>query len=267
MLLLAALPVLLGTQAAPPGCIQLKAPRVNMRANVARATSSPWVDANAWRFLRAPAAPFCIDAPGNTSALAAAEAFAYGVKAFIKTSAAPAGFDRVEPFSRMVAFLKDLPPADLPAMVNIGLVDDGSPAAGELMNLLSRRNLLYRLEKSRDPAVPVNVTRIEPGDPAKQAYAIRRELTDDKRLLRLYGSEVVIGRLTGNARRARLYLLNYSQRPVNGLRVRVLGVYPHAAAHIFNQPADKLADFAAADGATEFTITRLNECAVIDLAL
>jgi hypothetical protein len=260
MLLLAALPVLLGTQPAPPGCIQLKAPQVNMRANVARATSSPWVDANAWRFLRAPAAPFCIDAPGNTSALAAAEAFAYGIKAFIKTSA-------VEPFNRMLAFLKDLPPADLPAMVNIGLVDDGSPAAGELMNLLSRRNLLYRLEKSRDATVPVNVTRIEPGDPAKQAYAIRRELTDDKRLLRLYGSEVVIGRLTGDARRARLHLLNYSQRPVNGLRVRVLGVYPHAAAHIFNQPADKLADFVAADGATEFTITRLNECAVIDLAL
>ena len=91
LLVAAALPVLLGNQPAPEGCVALTAPRVNMRSNVARATSSPWVDSNAWRFLRNPDKRFCIDAPGKLSALAAAEAFAYGVAALIKT-------DGIEPF-------------------------------------------------------------------------------------------------------------------------------------------------------------------------
>lgn len=258
LLVAAALPVLLGNQPAPEGCVALTAPRVNMRSNVARATSSPWVDSNAWRFLRNPDKRFCIDAAGKLSALAAAEAFAYGVAAFIKT-------DGIEPFQKMLAFLRELPDADLPVLANIGFVDDGTPQAGELMNLLSRRNLLYRVIKNPDPRLQMNVTKTEAGDPSKQAYAIRQQVGDEKRLLRLYGSEVVIGHLTGDASRVRLHLVNYSQRPVTGLRVRVLGRFPQSAAHIFGVPDAKLMDFIADRDATEFTLANLNEYAVIDL--
>jgi hypothetical protein len=258
LLVAAALPALLGSQPAPAGCIALSAPRVNMRSNVARATSSPWVDSNVWHFLRSPDKQFCIDAPGRLSALAAAEAFAYNVTAFIKT-------DGTEAFQKMLTFLREVPSADLTGLANIGFVDDGTPQAGELMNLLSRRNLLYRVVKSPDPHLPVNVATIQAGDPNKQAYAIRQQVGDDKRLLRLYGSEVVIGHLTGDGSRLRLHLVNYAQRPVTGLRVRVLGRYPQSVAHVFGVPDAKLMDFAADPEATEFTLATLNEYAVIDL--
>jgi hypothetical protein len=111
----------------------------------------------------------------------------------------------------------------------------------------------------------VNVSKIEWGNPSKQAYAIRQQVGDDKRLLRLYGSEVVLGRLTGNGTRVQVHLINYSQRPVTGLRVRVLANYPHAEAHIFGIQDQKLIDFIADAEATEFTLASLNEYAVIDL--
>lgn len=264
----AVLPSLLGTQPVPEGCVALAAPRVDMKANVARATSSPWVEANAWRFVRAPDKTFCIDAPGKLSALAAAEAFAYGVAAFINASA-----EGLEPFRAMLTFLRSLPQADLPAMVNIGVVDDGTVQAGELMNLLSRRNLLYRAGRSPDAQLRVNVTRIDAGDPNAQAYQIRQQVGDDNRLLRLYGSEVVAGRLTGGksgngvagGQRVRLHLLNYSQRVVTGLRVRVLGNYPRADVHIYGVPEARLMDFSSNAEATEFTVVNLHEYAVIDL--
>jgi hypothetical protein len=260
-LVAAALPVLLGNQPTPAGCVEIAAPRVNIRANVARATSSPWVDSNAWRFLRHPDSRFCIDAPGKLSALAAAEAFAYGVAAFLRT-----GSDGVDAFQRMLRFLRDLPEANLPGLANIGFVDDGSAQAGELMNLLSRRNLLYRVVKSADSRLPVNVTKTEAGDPSKQAYAIRQQVGDEKRSLRLYGSEVAIGRLTGEGSRMRVHLVNYSQRPVTGLRVRVRGSYPQSSAHIFGVPDAKLIDFTVDAEATEFTIATMNEYAAIDLS-
>ena len=261
LLVAAALPALLGNQTPPTGCIALSGPKVNYRPNVARATSSPWVDSNAWRFARDPQGKFCIAADGKLSALAAAEAFAYGVTAFIKTAA-----DGTGPFGRMLDFLRALPAADYPVMANIGVVDDRSPQSGELMNLLSRRNLLYRVEKAADPRLPVNVIKVEAGDPSKQAYQIRQDLTDEKRLLRVYGSEVVIGRLTGDGAHARVHLVNYSQRPVTGLRVRVLGNYPKSKAYIFGADGAKLSDFSSDAEATEFTVVEMNEYAVIDLA-
>jgi uncharacterized protein YigA (DUF484 family) len=165
----------------------------------------------------------------------------------------------------MLTFLRSLAVLDLPAMANIGVVDDGSATAGELMNLLSRRNLLYRVVKSADPGLRVNVSKIESGDPVKQAYAIRQQVGDEKRLLRLYGSEVVLGRLTGDGARVRVHLINYSQRPVTGLRIRILGNYPQASAHVFGVPDPKLVDLTADADATEFTVAHLNEYAVIDL--
>jgi hypothetical protein len=261
LLVAAALPALLGNQPAPADCVALSGPRVNFRANVARATSSPWVDANAWRFARDPQGKFCIDAPGKLSAIAAAEAFAYGATAFVRT-----GEDGLAGFGKMLDFLQALPPDSAPALANIGFVDDRSTQAGEMMNLLARRNLLYRVVKSPDAKLPVNVTKTEPGDPGKQAYAIRQQLGDEKRLLRVYGSEVVIGHLTGEAGHIRVHLVNYSQRPVTGMRVRVLGGFPKSAVQIFGVSGAKLVDFSADAEATEFTIAEMNEYAVIDLS-
>jgi hypothetical protein len=235
-------------------CVKLNGPRVNFRPNVARATSSPWVDSNAPAFQRMPDAKFCVEASAPGAGLAAAEAWAYGVEAYI-----------AQPFGKMLAFLKGLPALDLPPMANIGIVNDGTPQAGELMNLLTRRNLLFRVLKAPDPKLDVNVTAIDPGDPSRQAYAIRQKLGDDKRLLRLYGSEVVIGRLTGDGSRARLHLLNYSQRPVNGLRVRVAGMYSKAEMRAFGVPDAKPLDFSADAEATEFTVPTMNEYVVVDL--
>ena len=118
----------------------------------------------------------------------------------------------------------------MPILANIGVIDDGSPQTGELMNLLSRRNLLYRIVSAPDPHLDLNIRlgskeypKSEAANPSQLAQKIRAELTDEKRLLRVYGSEVVIARLMGNAGRVRIHLLNYANRPVTGLRVRVLG--------------------------------------------
>jgi hypothetical protein len=77
---------------------------------------------------------------------------------------------------------------------------------------------------------------------------------------------VVIGRLTGDGTHVRLHLVNYSQRPVNGLRVRVMGNYPRAAIHVFGISDAKPADLSAQSDATEFTVVSMNEYAVVDLA-
>jgi hypothetical protein len=63
----------------------------------------------------------------------------------------------------------------------------------------------------------------------------------------------------------RLHLLNYSNRPVEGLRIRVLGVFPKAKIAAFDKPNARLQDVSTADGATEFTIDEMSSYAVIDL--
>jgi len=261
LLLAASLPSLLGSGPAPEGCVAAPTPKVNMRANVARATSSPWVDSNAARYIRHPEAKYCVEAPGKSSALAAAEAFAYGVTAWIRSA------DGSADFARMLDFLKSLPPVpELPAMVNVGVVDDGSPGLTELLNLLARRNLLFKVLKTPDPKLQVNVTGPHKPDPSQEAYEIRQKVGDSKRLLRVYGSEVVVGHLTGDAKRVRLHLLNYSPRSVNGVRIRMLGNFPKGELKLFGDPKAQLVDYAANSDATEFTIPTLNEYAVVDLA-
>ncbi len=171
-------------------------------------TSSPWVNSNAWRFIRDPKAQFCIEAPGKLSAVAfAAEAFAYGVDALIRTSGE--GVDRV--------------PAH--AGLSAGTARSGSVSAREHRHRgrrfrPNRRThelhsagaiCFYRYQCARPTiSLQVNVksTGADP-DPSKQAYAIRQEVGDANRLLRLYGSEVVIGRLTGNNMQVRLHIVNY----------------------------------------------------------
>ena len=267
ILLLAAILPSLGP-APPDGSVKLQAPGVQYRMNEASATRSPWIDANGWRILRKPGIRYYYDIPATASVLAAAEAFVYGAAATIHTDSAGGAA-----FNRMLDFLRGIPDRDLPAMANIGVIDDGSDQSGELMNLLSRRNLLYKIVTGPDPHLDLNVrlgskeyTNEDASNPAMLAQKIRSQLTDDKRLLRLYGSEVVVARLTGDRDRARIHLLNYANRPVSGLRVRVLGAYSRGSIAAFDKPDLKLQDFESRGGAVEFTLPEMSTYAVIDLS-
>jgi hypothetical protein len=99
------------------------------------------------------------------------------------------------------------------------------------------------------------------------AQKIRFQLGDEKRVLRIYGSNVVIGRLEGDGKRARLHLLNYSgaARPVNGIRVRVSGRYPQQSVRSFDAPDVKTQESSLEANATEFTLPELKLYAVVDL--
>lgn len=250
--------------------VKIPAPAVKMRVNEASATRSPWIDTNGWRFLRKPGARFLYEAPGKAAAIAAAEAFAYGAGAAIHTDAAG-----LEPLGQMLSFLGGVTQEKLPALANIGYIDDGSDESGEVMNLMTRRNLLFRLVLKPDPALDLNVafgskkySKEEAADPSVVAHKIRSELSDEKRLLRIYGSEIVIGRLEGDASHARLHLINYAaaNRPVNGLRIRVRGQYAKGKIAAFDTPDAALQEFSAEGGATEFTLPVLKAYAVIDLS-
>lgn len=269
MLLLAALLPVLSPGPADADAVRLPVPKVEYRINEASASRSPWIDANGWQLLRAPARRYYYDVPAESVALAAAEAFSYGARAEIHTDSAGAAI-----FHRMLHFLSEIPErGDMPTMANIGVIDDGSPDTGELMNLLSRRNLLYRIVTAPDPRLDLNIRlgsqeypKSEAADPGKLAQKIRSELTDEKRLLRVYGSNVMIARLMGTGDRVRIHLLNYANRPVTGLRVRVLGNYPNWRVAAYDHPDLKLEDLRTADGATEFTVPEISTYTVIDLS-
>src|SRR5262249_56531339 len=84
--------------------------------------------------------------PAGKAALAAAEAFAYDANAALKIDPADVGS-----LGDMLRFLASLPPADLPAVSDLAIVDDGSAIAGEVMNLLARRNLLFDVVQAPTP--------------------------------------------------------------------------------------------------------------------
>jgi hypothetical protein len=268
LFLAALLPALSTSDADRSGAVTLAVPRVEYRMNEAAATRSPWIDANGWRILRHPEARYYYDAPSTAAGLAAAEAFAYGANARIHTDAAGAG-----EFSQMLEFLRRIPERALPPQANIGVIDDGSDETGELMNLLSRRNLLYVIVRAPAPKLDVNVRigskeypKEDAANPAALAQKIRARIGDEKRLLRIYGSEVVIARLLGDRANARVHLLNYSNRKVLGLRVRVLGEYRSQKLFASGDPWAAVADAVVKGGATEFTIPEMGTYAVIDLS-
>lgn len=268
LLLAAILPVLATGDAGASGAVKLPPPRVEMRPNEASATTSPWIDANGWQILRAPGKRYYYEVQGNAAALAAAEAFAYGANAVVHTNE-----DGTAAFNRMLEFLRGIPEADLPVMANLAIIDDGTDETGELMNLLSRHNLLYKIVTAPDAQIDLNIRlgsqeypKSEAEDPSFLAHKIRGQLGDEKRRLRVYGSEVVIARLVGDRDHARVHLLNYANRPVVGLRVRVMGTYPHQTVKAFAKPDMKLQDVTVADGATEFTVPEMSVYAVVDLA-
>lgn len=253
----------------PSGLIKLAAPGISFHEEEASATSAPWVSSSGWRFIRQPDGRFYYDAPGESASVAAAEAFMYDAHALIHTDAAG-----LAPLGSMLQFLKKFGSSDMPPLVNIGFIDDGSAASGEFMNLLVRRNLLFKVTKPGDPHVNLDVAlgspeypRKEAGNPVLLAEKARANLTDNKRLLRIYGSDIVIGRLVGNSSRARLYLLNYGagKSVVEGIRVRLLGAYSRPQLAVNGNPGASLIDVIDKKDALEFTLPELKDFAVVDL--
>ena len=285
-LLLAALPCLLWTQALETRSKvrfstsalsdtdiasreALPTPGITARAGVASPTRSPWIVANGWRFTSQPAGKYRYELPAGKAALAAAEAFAYGVDAVLKVDPADAAS-----LGAMLTALEALPAVDLPAVADIGVIDDDSPITAEVMNLLARRNLLYQVVKAPSARFRLNIamgSREYPvagaADPSAFALKIRRQLTDEQRSLRVYGSEVVIARLTGDAARIRLHLINYGGREIEGLRIRVRGAYATGDGYVPGQGRVALLDHVVADGATEFSLPRMGPYALVDLSV
>lgn len=241
-------------------------------ANVASATQRPWIDANGWRITRNPAGKFYYDVPAGKGALAMAEAFVYNADAVVKIDAA----NEIEAAQAelMLAFLRQLPPAPWPAVADIGVVDDGSAEIGEVLNLLTRRNLLFRIVKTPASDLRLNIQlgtkefpREAAADPNEFALRIRRQLTDEQRSLRLYGTELVIGRLQGEGPHARVHLLNYSGRELASVRVRVRGVFNSSSAYSFGVKKVSLEEFALDATGTEFTLDHLGAYTVVDLSV
>lgn len=244
--------------------VKLVPPAVDYRANQGSASRSPWINTNGWRFLRQPDATFVYDVKGQQCALAAAEAFAFGANALIRCDE-----PGLKALADMLAYLRSVPPAALPPLADIAFQDDGSATAGEVMNLMVKSNLLFRRVRAPDRTAKLNV-RLGTGDfpledaknPGKMAQLIRSKLGDERRSVRIYGSVVVVARLTGTADRLRVQLINYSgaQRTVDGVRVRVLGKYTNHGSNL------QLLDFTVEPDATEFTLPELKIFTVIDLS-
>ena len=246
---------------------------VRFLPNVARATNVPWIDSNGWRFARGLRKAHYARVPAGQAPLSAAEAFFFDVEAILN----PDPKDLPD-LGTMLRFINAQRQAPMPPLVNIGVVDDGTPIMAEVMNLLTRRNLLYKVVAKPDPALDVTVQLGTPDFPAEAATnpyefaaRVRAKLGDERRLVRIYGTSTVLARLTGSAGRARLSLLSFaSSRQQSGspqaMRVRLVGRY---------QPT-RFAGYAAAEGAalgdlrhpgntTEFWVPDFRTLAVIDL--
>ncbi len=239
--------------------IKLEPPGIDRKVMVASATSAPWVNANGWRIRRAPGKEFWYDLPVGSAPLAAAEAFAYGANALLKIDPAD-----LEALGKMLQFLPTIPERNLPDIADLGFIDNGSDDAGELLNLLTRRNLLYKIVSAADPHLRLNVSP-NSDDPHLFAAKVRERLTDDQRSLRVYGSEVVLGRLVGDGAQARIHVLNYGRRPFEGLRLRVRGTY--SKARLYGIESSKpISELASAEGFTEFSIPTIGVYGVVDLS-
>lgn len=246
----------------------LPIPGITARAAVASPTRIPWIVANGWRFTRNPRSKYVYDLPAGKAVLAAAEAHAYGADAALRIDPSDAG-----PLGAMLTFLEGLAALDLPVVADLAVVDDGSAVTGEVMNLLARRNLLYQILPAPSPLFQINIAvgtpqypREEAADPSALVLKIRRQLTDDQRTLRVFGSETVICRLTGDERHIRLHLINYGGRDIEGLRIRVRGSYANGASHVAGVGRVPLQDHVIESGSTEFSVPRLTTYAVVDLA-
>jgi len=245
----------------------LPVPGVVARAGVASPTRAPWIVANGWRTVRNPAAKYLYTVPAGKGALAAAEASAYGLDAVLQID--PADLPAV---GSILTFAAGLPADDLPLAADFAIVDDGTDVTGEVMNLLARRNLLFARVTAGSSTYPLTIAIGSPAypaadaaDPSAFAQKVRAQLTDARRTLRIFGSEVVIGRLASNGSRARLQLINYGGRDIEGLRVRVRGTFRTIDASLPDEGKVGVTDVTVTDGATEFSLPRIAVYAVIDM--
>ena len=178
----------------------------------------------------------------------------------------------------MLAFLKDLRQPPMPERVNIGVVDNPSPLMGEILNLLTRRNLLYKVVPTPDRTLDLTVQLGTPdfpmeaaANPDECAARVRAELGDDARLVRLYGTGTMLARLTSDGTRARLFLLAFDRRRQQNagpqaIRVRVRGRYqPRTFAGYDAAPGAAVSDLRHPGEATEFWAPSFNICAIVDL--
>jgi hypothetical protein len=260
--------------AAPTGAdatsfVDVPPPAFRAVPNEANATSDPWIDSNAWRFQRGLRQANYSRLPAGWAGLAAAEAFTFGVDAVLNPDAAD-----VQELENVLRFLKAHEQARMPSLANIGVVDDGTPIMGEVLNLLTRRNLLYRVvaQPERGLALTVRVgTSDFPADaisnPSAFAARVRARLGDDKRLVRVYGTVTAIVHLTGTNNRARLYVLSYSRnRNQTGVRIRLLGRYRPSGFAAHGSAGDaKLADVQNPGKTTEFSLPAFSTIAIVDL--
>lgn len=239
-------------------------PGVQYRMNEASASRSPWIDSNGWRFQRLGRRAVVYDLPKGKALLGLAEAAMYHAEALMRIDP-----EDLQGYGEMAKFLTSLEQVTLPERVNIGFQDDGTALSGEMMNLMARKNLLFKLVRQPDPKLDLNL-KPEGGNPLEFAVSARQKLGDEKRLVRLYGSETTMIRLESNGTRARLHLLNYANPEPEGLQVRVLGNWKNVTVHLApsaTEPGSSgpAAELAVAGGATEFTIPSLPVYAVVEL--
>lgn len=271
----------------------LAIPKLAGRGNVASATRRPWIDANGWLFTHHPNGHFIYnDLPAGKAGLAAAEAYAYGTDTLISLTVAnrsnpaaiAAGVEDLKGATKMLEILRRLPMRTRSPIADFTVVDNKSPLIDEVLNLLTRRNLLYRIVPTpvKDYAINIRLGSTEypdsdAADPSAFAQLIRRRIGDENRSLRIYGSEVIIGHLTGDRDRARLHLLNYSGREAHGLRIRLRGNYRIGKLHSFGldrgamadssklSKLSKLEDEMVEGGVYEFTIPDAGYYTIVDL--
>ncbi|MEJ7609515.1 MAG: hypothetical protein WKF37_25395 [Bryobacteraceae bacterium] len=263
----ASLPRIYAPSVSTEGYSPVPAPRMEMRMNVASATTAPWIDANGWRYLRGLKKASYLNLPAGAAPLAAAEAFAYGIEAVIE----PAPGDEA-PLAAMLHFLQSVETTELPIRANIGMVDDGSPGFEEVLNLMGRRNLAYKVVKTPDPKLDLNVRLGSPEYPAESAKnpsdfaaRVRERLSDSRRVVRIFGTYNVIAHVTGDLQYTRLHLLNYGKRPAKDVRVRVAGEFSKVIVAEANDPSLRPMDQAVANNGTEFTVPQITTYAVVDL--
>ncbi len=255
--------------AAPAGAQRAMVPGVRPRVGVASATGLAWIDANGWRFERRRDATFSYTLPAGKVPLAMAEAFAWDADAVMKIEP-----EDLPVFGKMLKLLRAASSVNLPPVADIGIVDDGTAIGGEAMNMMARMNLLFRVIPKPAGQHPVELRlggeKGAPKNPAAYPDFARQRLGDEKRSLRIYGTSLILGRLCADASRGRVHLLNYGQRPVDAVRIRVRGAWQRPEIRMVNHDGDavaaKLEDIEVVDGFTEFTIQEFAVYAIVDLA-
>ena len=256
VLLAATLPTLFtGTDVA--GYVKVPAPGVRYRMNMATATSAPWVDSNLWRYQRDPNTNYLCEVKDKSVVTAVVEAFTMGVKLAVQITP-----QQKDDYEKVLAFLKTIPDGPTKEWTNFSVIDDGSAQAGEVMNLLWRRSIGYRIAASGDYTLSARMT-----NAYEAMQEIREKLGDHNRVLRIFGSELTLARALREGSRVRLHLVNYGTRSVDHLRIRLEGRFRERdiASYLYGDVTPKLVDFEYGKDFTEFTLTALGPYGVLDL--